>query len=97
MRTIFLTVIAVISATTNSWSQEPGRRPQIPIVIEADPNFDACGGNGVIEGLDPSGDGFLAVRSGPDSKYAEIDRLYNGEEVYLCTTKGKWLGVVYSN
>ncbi|MGH0264824.1 integron [Sinorhizobium meliloti] len=89
--------IAVISATTASWSQEPGRRPQVPVVIEADPNIDACGGNGVVGGLNPSGDGFLAVRSGPAPKYAEIDRLYNGEEVYLCAVRGKWLGVVYSN
>ena len=88
---------AIASASvTSSASQEPGKKPQVPVVIQADPNFDACGGNGVVEGLDPSGDGFLAVRSGPGSKYGEIDRLYNGEQVYLCAEKGKWLGVVYS-
>nr|WP_146258322.1 hypothetical protein [Sinorhizobium medicae] len=92
-----LTAIAVISAATTSWSQEPGRRPQVPVVIEADPDTDACGGNGVVEGLDPLGDGFLAVRSGPGPKHAEIDRLYNSEEVYFCTVMGKWFGVVYSN
>ncbi|MDX0157097.1 hypothetical protein GOC22_15680 [Sinorhizobium meliloti] len=85
--------IAIIGAA-NSWGHEPGRRPQVPVVIEASPNFDACSGNGVVEGLDPSGDGFLAVRSGPGPEYAEIDQLYNGEEVYLCTREGKWLGVV---
>ncbi|VTZ59422.1 integron [Sinorhizobium medicae] len=92
-----LTAIAVISAATTSWSQKPGRRPQVPVVIEADPDTDACGGNGVVEGLDPLGDGFLAVRSGPGPKHAEIDRLYNSEEVYFCTVMGKWFGVVYSN
>lgn len=79
-----------------SLNQGPGRKPEIPIVIEADPDFDACGANGVIEGLDPAGDGFLAVRSGPGANYAELDRLYNGERVYLCNEKGKWLGIVYS-
>ncbi|MDK1388869.1 PAN domain-containing protein [Sinorhizobium sp. 8-89] len=82
--------------TATSPSEGPRRKPEVPIVIVANPDFDACGANGVIEGLDPSGDGFLAVRSGPGAKYAELDRLYNGEQVYLCQTKGKWLGVVYS-
>lgn len=87
---------AVMIVPTSSSAQEPGRRPQVPIVIEADLDFDACGANGIIEGLDPGGDGFLAVRGGPGSKYAEIDRLFSGEQVYLCAEKGKWLGVVYS-
>lgn len=91
-----VTAIALMSAATASWSQEFGTRPQVPIVIEADPNYDACGGDGVVGGLDSSGDGFLAVRSGPGPKYAEIDRLYNGEQVYFCDEKGRWLGVVYS-
>lgn len=90
------TAIAVISAATASWSQEPLRNPQVPIMIEGDPNSDACGGSGVVEGLDPSGGGFLSVRSGPSTEYAEIDRLYNGEQVYFCDENGKWLGVVYS-
>jgi hypothetical protein len=88
--------LLLLHGSMGASAQEPGRRPQVPIVIEADPNFDACGANGVVEGLDPSGDGFLAVRSGPGSKYREIDRLYNGAQVYLCNTRGKWLGVVYS-
>lgn len=78
---------------------EPGRLPEVPVVIEEaseDNDGDACGGSGVIEGLDPAGDGFLAVRSGPASNYVDLDRLYNGEEVYMCTQKGRWIGIVYS-
>ncbi|WP_292074693.1 integron [Mesorhizobium sp.] len=92
----FVAAFAAIFATTSSHSQEPGKKPQVPIVIEGSTGFDACGANGAVEGLDPAGDGFLAVRSGPGSKYAELDRLYNGEQVYLCAEKGKWLGVVYT-
>ena len=44
-------------------------------------------------GLDPSGDGFLAVRSRPDGK--EIDRLFNGQFVYVCEDSGRWFGIVY--
>lgn len=86
----------MMGAATASWSQESGRNPQIPIVIKPDPPFDACGAKGVVNGLDPSGDGFLVVRDGPGTKYAEIGRLINGQEVYLCNEKGEWLGVVYS-
>lgn len=88
--------LASIFVASPSFAQEPGRKPEVPIIIQADPGFDACGANGVIEGLDPGGDGFLAVRSGPGAKYRELDRLYNGEQVYLCGERGKWYGVVYS-
>src|SRR5262245_48957849 len=97
MSRLLISVVALAAISiTPALSQEPGKKPQVPIVINADPNFDACGGNGVVEGLDPAGDGFLAVSSGPGSQYGEIDRLYNGEKVYLCADKGKWLGVVYT-
>jgi hypothetical protein len=79
-----------------SAAQEPGARPTVPVVIEAEPNFDACGSNGVVEGLSPAGDGFLAVRSGPGAGHEELDRLYNGEHVYICSADGDWLGVVYT-
>jgi hypothetical protein len=40
-------------------------------------------GAGVVLGLDPRGDGFLAVKAGPALRYKRIDKLYNGEEAYL--------------
>ncbi len=75
---------------------EPADIPSAPPKIQADPRFDACGANGVVAGLDPSEEGFLAVRGGPGTQYGEIDRLHNGEQVYLCSERGKWLSVVYS-
>ncbi|MDX0574695.1 hypothetical protein GOD68_31585 [Sinorhizobium medicae] len=57
--------IAVISATTASWSQEPGRRPQVPVVIEADPNFDACGGTVWWKGSILQATGFSPSEAGP--------------------------------
>jgi len=49
-----------------------------------EPDLDACGGSGEVVGLHSSGDGFLAVRSGPGTDYAEIDKIYQGQLVYFC-------------
>ena len=58
----------------------------------------ACQYAGTIFGLDPNGDGFLSVRSGPGGKrFREIDRLFNGDEVFVCGKEGPWLGAVYGD
>jgi hypothetical protein len=49
----------------------------------------------VVKGLKAGGDGFLAVRSGPGSKYRKIGQLRNGDEVVIFEVRGKWAGVVY--
>lgn len=73
-----------------------GGRIDVPIVIGGSEKFDACTGSGHVVGLDPQGDGFLSVRSGPGGKpYSELDRLYNGSPVAICDEKGPWMGVVY--
>lgn len=69
---------------------------QVPVVIEAKPGSGAACGTGVVFDLDPHGDGFLAVKAGPGLKFLRIDKLYNGELVYLCAQSGPWYGVVYT-
>jgi hypothetical protein len=55
-----------------------------------------CLGGKVI-GLDPNGDNFLSVRSGPGGQpYREIDRLFGSDAVQVCGRKAAWLAVVYS-
>ena len=71
-------------------------RPQVPVVIGGEADFDACGGLGVVAGLDPNGDGFLAVKAGPGLQYKRIDRLHNGNQVHMCGEKGDWIAVIYS-
>jgi len=66
----------------------------VPVIIEAG-DLDPCS-NGVVVGLDPRGDGFLAVKSGPGLRYRRIDKLYNGEKIYVCGRRGDWLAIVYS-
>lgn len=54
-----------------------------------------CTGS-VVAGLDPRGDGFLAVRSGPGTQYRKIGELHNGDEVTVFDQKGDWAGIVWS-
>lgn len=46
---------------------------------------------GVVKGLDPNGDGFLAIRKHPKGK--QIGRLYNGDKVKIVKKKGSWYKV----
>lgn len=48
-----------------------------------------------VRGLKAGGDGYLAVRAGPGTTFAERDRLTNGATVIVFETKGQWAGVVY--
>jgi hypothetical protein len=86
---------ALVALTSAASGQEAGIRPQVPVVITANPDTDVCG-NGIVHGLDPRGDGFLAVKAGPGLKFARIDKLYNGEQVYLCGFRDDWLAIVYT-
>jgi hypothetical protein len=70
----------------------------VPVIAGQNPGYDACGTVGVVRGLDPQGgDGFLAVRAGPSSNYAMLDKVYNGYLLNICDQRGQWLGVVYSH
>jgi hypothetical protein len=75
-----------------------GRReePTVSNLDVAIPTDGTCTSGKVI-GLDPNGDNFLSVRSGPGGQpYREIDRLFTSDTVYVCGRKAPWLAVVYS-
>jgi len=68
----------------------------VPIYFGGEADREACGASGTVMGLDPHGDGFLSVKSGPGGKpFREIARVFNGQHVYICEEKGNWFGVVY--
>jgi hypothetical protein len=67
----------------------------VPIMLGGNSDEDACASAGVVAGLSPQGDGFLSVRSGPGGKCAEMDRVYNGNQVHICAINGIWTAVVY--
>src|SRR5262249_38615547 len=96
-RTMKKLIAMLMLATVASPALAGGNRPTVPVFVgDAGPDYDACAGGGTVERLDPHGDGFLAVRSGPSSGYGTIDKLYNGKNVIICDQKGDWYGVVYS-
>lgn len=63
--------------------------------VGGEPDLDACGALGEVSGLDPAGDHFLSLRSGPGARYAELARLHTGQRLWLCEQRGAWLGVVF--
>jgi hypothetical protein len=93
-----IAAVCLAAISPSDVQAQSGGRIDVPIVIGGNDDFDACYGTGVIVGLDPKGDGFLSVRSGPGGKpYREIDRRYNGQQVQLCAEKGPWLAIVYDS
>lgn len=92
-------VALTLSASAMVWAPVPAHaqaRIDVPIVIGGGDGQMAQCGSGQIVGLDPRGDGFLSVLSSPGGRgYREIDRLYNGQEVFMCGQQGPWVGVVY--
>ena len=83
--------LACLPATTGAQGS------RVPVIAGQHAGLDACGTIGVVRGLDPMGDGFLAVRAGPASGHAMLDKAYNGYLLNICDERGKWLGVVYSH
>jgi hypothetical protein len=49
-----------------------------------------------VDGLNPNGDNFLAVRSGPGSDYRKLDEIHTGDVVAVCDARGPWRGVFYT-
>ena len=70
----------------------------MPVMVGGEEDLDACSSVGVVSGLAPRGDGFLAVRTGANASYKLVDKLLEGQQVLICSTSadGKWYGIVYA-
>ncbi len=90
MKAVFLAGAVSIGASINT------AQADMPVMIGGDPDYDACGGSGVVTGLNPNGDGFLAVRSGPGTRFVMLDKIHNGHPIFFCDERGNWIGIVYS-
>ena len=55
----------------------------------------ACFGAAEVMGLDPNGDGFLAVRTGPGSNYPMIGQVHNGDRVGVYARRGDWHAISF--
>ncbi len=67
----------------------------VPVKVGGEAEYDACGSVGAVYRLNPNGDNFLAVRSGPGSAHVMIDKLHSNDQVFLCDQNGAWFGIVY--
>ena len=98
-KTIWKSAILALLAASAAFpaqAQDTRIRPQVPVVVGGDPDMDACGSVGAVEGLEPGGDGFLAVKAAPSLKAPRIDKLLNGKHVHICQENGDWYGIIYS-
>lgn len=95
MRSVNTIIVAACLALATSAPGFTQVRIDVPVMIGGSADQDACPSSGIIVGLNPRGDGFLSVRSGPASSYAEMDRLYNGNPVQICGDSGSWMAIVY--
>jgi hypothetical protein len=90
---IVLTIVTAAILGSGASAQEAR---DVQLYIGGDTNRDACPSTGDVVGLDPHGDGFLSVRSGPGGRpFREIDRIHNGQHVLICAQRGAWMGIVY--
>lgn len=90
MKTTALLVLALLSLSGSAL----GQTLVVDFQITEDDQAAGCLG-ATVTGLKPNGDGFLAVRSGPGSHYAQIDALHNGDVVRPCVKRGAWWGIYY--
>ena len=92
---IALSIAAVVALAASAFAMAAPR--DVPIVVGEDAELDACTSWAKVKGLDPKGDGFLAVRGGPGAGYALRDRLREGDEFFVCnySRDNKWLAIVY--
>ena len=67
----------------------------VPVMVWAEDDLDPCAW-GQVRGLKASGDGFLSVRKGPGSHYGRIDKIHNGQGLFLCDYRDGWHGVIYT-
>jgi hypothetical protein len=74
----------------------------VPVIVGEQEDLDACGSWAEVSGLNPKGDGFLAVRGGPGTDHALRDRLREGDGFFVCgmssdgtSRNGAWMAIVY--
>ncbi|EYD71533.1 hypothetical protein Rumeso_04934 [Rubellimicrobium mesophilum DSM 19309] len=88
-------VLRPVAALLVGAGMAPAQELDVPVmVLEGDGQAAVCA-TSTVSGLDPNGDNFLAVRSGPGTQYPKIDELHAGDVVQTCDGQGNWVGVYY--
>ncbi len=71
------------------------RELDVPIMEYGSDGQSASCATSIVSGLSATGNGFLAVRSGPGAQYTEIDEIHNGDVVTVYEAKDDWFGIMY--
>lgn len=87
-----LIALAAALVAVPVWSAP--RVATVPVPVGGERDGDACGSLARPIGLKARGDGFLSLRAGPAARYRELLRLTARDEMFLCTSRGEWAGVV---
>jgi hypothetical protein len=92
---LVFTTAAAVALLAAALAQAAPR--EVPVIVGEESELDACTSWAKVEGLNPKGDGFLAVRVGPGTRHAMRDRLREGDEFFICnySRDDKWLAIVY--
>jgi hypothetical protein len=88
--------VALLVAVSAACAAAAAQR-DVPVIVGEQEDLDACGSWAEVYGLNPKGDGFLAVRGGPGTDRALRDRLREGDGFFVCgmSSNGKWIAIVY--
>ena len=91
---LLLTITGLPPASKSQTAK--GAPPYKPLMLEQTEEMAPCQSTGKVMHLDPKGDNFLSVQSGPGGKpYVEKDRLHSGKLVTVCDETRGWYGVIY--
>ena len=82
-----LIFISLVVFTTYLYADE-----NVPVVVGSDDDMDAC----MTLGLSTSKQSESVVRAGPSSTSAVMDKVKNGQLVWMCSFKEEWVAVVYA-
>lgn len=89
--TMTLAALCLCAATA-----APAQPLDVPFSTYCPPDAQAaCFGAATVMGLDPNGDGFLAVRTGPGSNYRMIGKVFNGNRVGTYGKQGPWYAISF--
>lgn len=73
-----------------------GQPLDVPFDTYCPPDAEAaCFGMGEVMGLNPAGDGFLAVRTGPGANHRKIGEVHNGDRVGIYARRGDWFAISF--
>jgi Bacterial SH3 domain len=91
----FASTLALLALLAAVGMPAAAQQLDVPVTVpQGDGQMANCASS-YVDGLNPNGDNFLAVRTGPGSTFAKIDEIHTGDVVMVCDGNGPWFGVFY--